>query len=263
MTEHVVILKQSSVNELHGQIKNNLALYDSDNPDWESVLGADYARKTRVEINGSAATCFASENFRAMKKKDQVLKNEVSRCVSIYETFRNLTPQQATDERVWTYLTHFVFWDYARARWAHPEDKKKKIQSISSHFFLKTARGMVRDNAISRLWWMAHICNRVQTYSLEQALRALLYKEDVRKEIMERATFCRSEPILNALLKRMVESHEGDKKLHDRQTFRQLSKQLNRIGGKIVLDSLPPSQLDTLVGDVVGKITAKKSSRGK
>jgi len=260
MAEKLFILKEESIRSLREQIAKNLDRYTNENPAWESVLGADYKRATRVKINGSIQACFASENFRKMTKKEDILKNEVSRCVKIYEALSNLTPQQATDERVWTYLTHFVFWDYARARWAPlPKKQEKKMQSIKSHFFLTGVRGMVRDNAISRLWWMAHVCNRVKNCTLEKALGALLYMEDVRKEVMERATFCRSAPILNSLMKYMVESYDStDKELHDRETFRQLSKQLNRVGGKIVLDSLDQKQLDKLVGDVIERVVSQK-----
>ncbi len=260
MVERIIILKQESVNALRNSIADNISRYESSNPDWASILDTNYARETRVEINGSISDCFASEDFQTMKNKEDIMKNEVKRCITVYETLKNLTPQQATDERVWTYLTHFTFWDYARIRWTPlPKDHDKKIQSIKSHFFLSGVRGMVRDNSISRLWWMAYVCDRVKNCSLEKALNALLYMEDVRKEIMERATFCRSEPILNALMKALVKSHEStDKKLHDRETFRQLSKQLNRIGGKLVLDSLKQTNLDTLVESIIKDILAEK-----
>ena len=260
MSTQLSILKQASVDTLHEQIAHNISFYESANPDWEAVLGADYKRETSVKINGSIDELFSSEDYSAMKTKEDVLENEVNRCIAIYNALKNLTPQQATDERVWTYLTHFVFWDYTRARWApFPKDKKKKANSIKSHFFLPNARSMVRDNAISRLWWMAHICSCVKTCALKDALEALLHKEDVRKEIMERATFCRSEPILNSLMKYLVESYNSNsKELHDRDTFRELSKQLNRIGGKIVLDSLSQKQLDALVGDAINRIIANK-----
>jgi len=265
MPKHLFILKQKSVRALREQISNNLALYESENPEWANVLGTDYLIETSVEINGSIDACFASENFRTMKKED-VQKDEAdaSRCVAIYNALKNLTPQEAADERVWTYLTHFVFWDYARARWPLPKNQDKKIQSIKSHFFLEGVRGMAHDNAISRLWWTAHVCNRVKNCTLEKALKALLHKEDVRKEVMTRPTFCSSEPILNALMKYLVQSYESTaKKLHDRETFRQLGKQLNRDGGKIILDSLAQKQLDEHVGFRIKNIKTRKQPSGK
>ena len=251
MSEHVVILKQSSLDKLRASIEQNAERYESPNPNWEEFFGDDdYVRETRVEIFG--------DNFRACLGCDfdpkTVIKNDPARCKAIYEALQNLTPQQATDERIWVYLTHFVFWDYVRARWELPKDKKKRKQKILSHFFVNGVRGMVRDNAVSRLWWMAHVCARLPNCEMNDALGALLCKEDVRKEVMERATFCRSVPILNSLMKFMLRSFKGNRKLHEREHFRRFSKELNRIGGVCVLDSLEQSQIDGLIEDIIKRM---------
>lgn len=248
MTGHVVILKKSAIDKLRANIKNNIDRYESSEPNWAEFFGEEeYTRTTRVEVCGDDFDVRLGAGFDAKT----IIKDDPDRCVAIYDALLNLTPQQATDERVWAYLTHFVFWDYTRARWPLPKDKKKHAQSIRAHFFVNGVRGMVRDNAISRLWWMAHVCKRLQNCELKDALRALLFKEDARKEIMERATFCRSEPILNSLMKFMMLSFMGNQELHEREHFRRLSKELNREGGVCVLDSLPPEKLDDLVEKII------------
>ena len=132
------------------------------------------------------------------------------------------------------------------------EDQKDAVSLIQSHYHLdNSVRQMVRDNAISRLWWMAHICSRVESRPLEDVLRALLFKEDVRKEIIERGTFPRSRPVFRALMKFVLLSFEGNQELHQRGKFRELCKELNRIGGVCVLDSLSESDIGKKVAKII------------
>lgn len=265
MTEHYIcVLKQASVDKLRAGIKDNIEMYESPTPDFAKIFGGeDYARTTSIKVCGDDLRgCFGAENYDT-QDKDAIRLKDPFRCEAIYAALKNLTPQQATDERLWTYLTHFVFWDYARARWPLSSKKKEedKIQHIKSHYFMGGLRGMVRDNAISRLWWMAHVCDRAKKFSLADSLGALLLQEDVRKEIMERATFCRSAPIFNSLMKFMMLSFKNipnpkthESSLHQRENFRKLCKQLNRVGGVRVLDSLEQSKLDDLIGEIIRQI---------
>ena len=252
MSQHIVILRQAALDKLRKGVAKGVAdildRYESDSPNWAEFFGADdYSRVTRVELCGDNFDKCLGDAF----DPKTVIKDDPARCASIYKALQNLTPKQATDERIWAYLTHFVFWDYTRARWQLKGDKEKRKKIILSHFFVSGIRGMVRDNAVSRLWWMAHVCNRMKDCELADSLGALLLKEDARKEIMERATFCRSEPIFNSLMKFMLRSFKGNQQLHERGNFRQLSKELNRIGGVRVLDSMAQPHLDGLVENII------------
>ena len=252
MSQHIVMLTQAALDKLRNSVTkgaaDTLGRYESDSPDWAEFFGTDdYSRVTRVKLCGDNFGKCLGDVF----DPKTVIKDDPARCESIYNALRNLTPKQATDERIWAYLTHFVFWDYTRARWQLKGDKEKRQKIILSHFFVSGIRGMVRDNAVSRLWWMAHVCNRMKDCKLADALGALLLKEDARKEIMERATFCRSEPIFNSLMNFMLRSFNGNQQLHERKNFRQLSKELNRVGGVRVLDSLEPPRLDGLIENII------------
>lgn len=250
MNDTVIILKQSSLDELRKAIPENIERYQSPNPEWEEFFGNEnYTRATSVEIVGTDFGACLGDNFDSKT----ILKEDPERCKSIYNALANLTPQQATDDRVWAYLTHFVFWDYTRARWPIGTDRKQQVSKIRAHFFGKGIRGMVRDNAISRLWWMAFVCSRLKKHSLIKSLEALLYKEDVRKEIMERATFSRSVPIFKSIMKFMLLSYENNKELHERENFRNMSKQINRIGGMRVLDALEEDDLNKLIEGIIQK----------
>lgn len=254
MSKHLVILKKFAVDKLQDNIRANMDRYESPIPNWGEFFGEDeYYRKTKVEIHGDNFHTCLGERFES----ENILHDDPTRCVNIFIALQNLTPKQATDNRIWVYLTHFVFWDYVRARWPLPKEKTKREKAIRTHYFMNGVRNMIRDNAISRLWWMAHVCNRLKRHELRDSLNALLLREDVRSQVMERATFCRSEPILDSLMKFMLRSFHGNQLLHERKPFRELCKVLNREGGVRVLDSLPRAKLDRLMEGIIQELEFK------
>lgn len=99
-----------------------------------------------------------------------------------------LSPYEARDERLWAHITHTHMLEYARKRWPIPEDPVAAVGHIRAHFFAKEQRQIERDNAASRLWWMAHLCGRVRGLELSDTLKVFLYRTDVRASIIERPT---------------------------------------------------------------------------
>ena len=247
MADHLFYLTKEALDKLKKNVRKNDYRYKSSDPGWiEFFKPHDYRRESKIEIVGDDFDSCLGDSFNSKS----INKTDPERCVLIYKALQNLTPQQATDERIWTYLTHFVFWDYSRTRWLGPETGDKLKKAVDSHFFVGGVRGMVRDNAISRLWWMAHVCNRLD-YDLKDCLEALMFREDVRANVMERASFCRSVPVMNSLMKYLLKSWKGNQELHDRETFRNMCKELNRVGGVRLLDSMKPNELDDLMESII------------
>ena len=256
ISENLYILKQASLDSLHRRVKENLEIYKQAVLKIEDFFVHDSAEKhirsTRVAVCGGSLKGVFGEKQFSKETKRQIIRDDPSHCVAIYSTLKNLTPQQATDPRLWVYLTHFVFWDYARHRWPVDFDNEDAVSHIQSHYHLDdSVRPMVRDNAISRLWWMAHICSCVDSHPLEDVLKALLFKEDVRKGIIERGTFSRSPVVFRVLMKFLLLSFEGNRALHQRSNFRELCKELNRIGKMCVLDSLSESAIENKVSKII------------
>lgn len=255
------ILKEKKMEILRASVPKNLGRYQSKSPKWEEILGPeDNAYVTHVEVQDNYSRCFGDDDFSAVltergrrgEERTKFMKQEPARCEAIFDALK-LTPQQAADERIWVYLTHFVFWNYSRARWPLPDDNdEKKIQSVDAHFFVPSLRGMVRDNAISRLWWMAHICTGLD-HNRRDALDALLLQEDARKEVIERASFCRSKRVFNSIMKFMILSCKGNQQLHERLNFRKFTVCLNRIGGIRVLEAMPKNKLEDEIRKIIKK----------
>jgi hypothetical protein len=176
---------------------------------------------------------------------------EVENCLAVFKHLGSLTPYDARDERLWVYLAHTSFLAYARVRWPIPQEDDKAIAHIQTHFFARANRQIERDNAVSRLWWMAHLCTRVKGVDQTDALRAFLMRSDVRANIIERPTIAQSANVFSVILKGLIQSAAGQKALFERTTFRKIMMEMNSIGGFKLLDALPESEVIRIFADVV------------
>ena len=246
MTEKVNVLRIASSENLKDSIVDNLAFYEGDDDDRLAhfFAGEDPIRETGISIPGLPDSLQMPSGGDLFDKENSV---------TIYRALETLQPRQAAVEAVWAYLTHYAYSPYVRTRWPIPPncDKQGKVDHIRTHWFITSGnRGLIRDNAISRLWWMGFVASRCKGISLDDTLTAALYKQDVRKNLFERS-FCASESVFTAMMKCLHSSYKGDRQLFERNNFRQLSKALNRVGGRRLLDSLSSQALDSLMADLI------------
>ena len=226
-------LKSQAVSELYTQVQDNLDQYRTGNFDFlEQDISLYF--EGQLEIDESSI-----EKIKCDKKDFK----EVENCKLMLDSLKDITPYLARDERLWVYLTHTLLLNYARTRWEIPVDDEKAIKHIRSHFFARGARGIERGNAASRLWWMAHLCSRVKSLSLDDSLKAFLFMTDVRAGIIERPSTCQSITVFETVIKMLKESLEGDQKLFKRNIFRPFMMELNLQGGVKLLDSLPEREI--------------------
>ena len=206
------LLRAKVVSELNNNIAKNLDRYRSGNFDY-----LDTDQSTHIEIGQQF------DEARLNEIQCEVTDHkEVECCIQIHEAMADMPPYLARDHRLWIYLTHALLLPYARTRWPIPADNEKAVSHIKMHFFCTGARGIERDNAASRLWWMASPCSRVQGLSLKESLTSFLYQYDVRANIIERPTTSQSVPVFSAVIKKLDASYKGQKELFERETFRAL-----------------------------------------
>ena len=74
----------------------------------------------------------------------------------MYENLKGLTPSEASQERLWSALSHTDFWKYIKYRKATNFDEGQ-LQIIKNNYFF--SRGNKRSlfiHPLSRLWWAGH-----------------------------------------------------------------------------------------------------------
>ena len=176
---------------------------------------------------------------------------EVENCEVMYRALGNLAPYDARDERLWAYLSHTALLEHARRRWPIPKGDAEAVNHIAKHWFAKDKRQVERDNVGSRLWWMGHLCSRVEGVDPDLALRAFLFRADVRANLVERPTVSQSVGLFGAIIRRLIASFEGRQHLFERTSFRRFMTEVNSVGGYRLLDCLGEPEIDRILDTII------------
>ncbi len=185
---------------------------------------------------------------------------EVGNSMNVFEAFNGMTPALATEERVWTRLTHFECLGYTRERWPLKDEPRQKagllsgltgskekaaeqtkkvlhqnISQIETHYFARGRTGYRDDNAVSRLWWNAFIAWRVDPGDQKGVLQELLRTADIRSNLVERPMLSNRASLLRGIIS-MMRSHPDV--YGTEATFRKFMKALNLRGSGVLFESL-------------------------
>ena len=176
-------------------------------------------------------------------------KTDAVNAVTLYTQLSALTRHQASIEGMWAYLCHQTFSKYVATRWLNrrPENREEAVRSVRNHFFAVGNRALIRDNGISRLWWLGKTANDVDPDNPQQFLEILLHRQDVRSALIERPSVSMNQGVLRGIYDVMREHWANGGELFKREIFRNWMIALNRRGGVILLDALPKATLGQLL----------------
>jgi hypothetical protein len=163
---------------------------------------------------------------------------EFQNAVLVYEAYKMMSPVEATDVRLWTYLTHVTFWDYMKVRRPiqnQPSDKRKEY--ILEHWFVdKINTAKLLRNDISLLWWVTYLTydeHRKDPYELTREVFTML---DYTRHLLP-GTQGRNKKFVQALLEYVVENKPLFSSYKESKV-RFLMRQTNYIAGYRVLPTL-------------------------
>lgn len=164
----------------------------------------------------------------------------------IFEGYK-MTPLQATDARIWTYLTHVTYWKYMRKRELVEEvEKENRKDYILTHWFVERIHpAFLFRNNISLLWWVAYLTydsERENPYELtEEAFTMLDYTRLLPGEQGRNRNF------VHALLEFVIENKELFEK-YKAEKIRFLLRRSNYIGGYKIIPSLEKEEIKKIFG---------------
>ena len=243
------VFKQSVVDSLKSTINQNLSKYISEDECWISDHFGDrslYANTKLPDLPDDLLLIPDGSNLYDRENSER-----------FYEFLSGLTPAQAADPRLWTYLTHVKYWKYMKARWPiadigdNPEQitakSNKRVGTITSRYFLMgdKARGLTR-NGISRLWWAGYTCHDRSLKDQYSYAKALFANQEVHASLMERA-FSKNRGIIQPVLSVLTTHFENGNPFDEREKIRDLGKYLVLLGGAMVLDVLSPQEIKNIV----------------
>lgn len=237
------VLDELILQELKQNIAENLSLYE------ESCLFSLVNIKKEAYENHSLKMYYQSGNESSC---------DVKNAEYIYELYKNIPVELATEEGFWAYLAHTEFAEYLQKRWPMKEsDNTKDFSTIENHYFFGKEKPYYR-HGLSRLWWAAHLTyapNSVDPYrytkiAMKDQERTALLIETVNLSRNKTALFATLD-ILNELdIKK--EKKYINKIKNERQTvLRQLVKFVNSIGGVTVWDLLSQEEAKNKIQDFI------------
>jgi hypothetical protein len=165
----------------------------------------------------------------------------------VFQWLHHLTPVQASDPRLWAYLTHSAYADYTAARW--PIDAESDVTDrVRDRYFLEGEglASLVR-NSIARLWWFGYLTRDSKQADPFELTDVLLSLQDIQVAFLERA-IGRSPSILRGALrlwKKLIEERENIPK--QGPVVQKWAKLIRLHGGVVLLDSLPEKQLQNVI----------------
>ncbi len=249
-------MKQKSLDSLQKDLVDNLEKYQNDSV-WIDEYFIDkenpkYFFDTGIEVCDYELVVGGPET-------------DFENAKIIYETYKNkINPVQASDLRLWAYLSHAQHWDYMSKRWNidvpdegdEPDDTKKSprekvIDRVKTRYFFGASRGkaFVRQG-IARLYWSAYLTYDENNSDPYEYTKLFFSKQDIFTSITERS-YARNKILVLAALKELKKYPELS-----REDIRLFLAKLNQAGAITVLDFLDSQMAGELCEKLMNEVHA-------
>ena len=212
--------------------------------DWISeFFGEEEYFKTSKTVD----VMYFKPHYEEGKKSDELKSEEdLINTRNMYDAFKKLTPLQASNKYMWTYLCHadLEYQKYIHNRWM----TKERDNTIKTRYFVTDKRDSLFENALARLWWYGYLTydeNRSNPYALTSIL---LMNQTICTDFIDTKNSMnptRAKGVLAAL----QEYSENVGKSGLTNKFRELNKHLNRIAAVTNFDFLKPEDITKICLD--------------
>lgn len=210
------------------------------------IFKEKYLLKLKEEIeSGNSFEQYKSNNFVYDKKQVLMIpnivkpsgllekldiKNDFETAILLFESFKNLEPIQAADERFWSYLTHVDLYPYMIKRW---EKVYKSISGFTNEYILEHwffGKGMLR-NALAGLWWSVYLSVDEKRGNDKYELTKVLFRQlDFSTRTLGIYRLGRHKEAVIGILEFIKENEKLFSSGFEKKT-RYITKHLNLVGG--------------------------------
>lgn len=213
----------------------------------------EFFLESRIETNG----------FKPLEEGDLKASDLVNTRI-VFDAMSILTPQQASNPYLWSYLSLVTFWSYSKWRWGkddvadHEESNtpdEKRATNIKQRFLCIPSRIGLLRNSISRLWWYGYLTSQPGPQSKKYEFTELLLSHsDLCQSIVER-NFSMNKNICLGILKSIKQiNEEKPNNIVVMEEWRSLCKHLNRFGAVSILDSFSQEEIMELCYNYILKL---------
>jgi hypothetical protein len=151
----------------------------------------------------------------------------------IYESYRSLTPLQASDVRFWVYLAHADYYKYMKRRWPGNDnaDVNSRGKYILDHWFISTpTQNNFMRHAIAGLWWGAYLTYDVSREDPYELTRVLFTQLDFATRTLGAYSLARHKEAVLGILEFILQNGNLFASRFE-QKSRYITRYLNQVGG--------------------------------
>ena len=207
--------------------------------------------------------------FRDVPDFELVVPNETlnvgdvdfENCKRVYENLHFLTDAQAADERLWAGLCHGVFYDCVRRRYGYdtkeiPADVDKTVKEIKNRFFINgNSQEALVKNMTARCWWTGRVFYDESNHN-HFAKLDLIGAKDLYTKVFSTLTrgFVANPKLFGGVVKFLDYCRQHGIEVNADKNLRPALKEVNKIGGAVILDCLTADEIaDIMIAVVMPK----------
>src|SRR3989344_3813538 len=181
-------------------------------------------------------------------------RDSAENAIKLFEAYSSLTPEDASDERFWAYLTHSNFFDYMKKRTdVEAQSEEKRGKYIMDHWFVDPmSPASLMNNDISRLWWVVFLTKTDRAKDPYVLTREVFSMLDYTTHLLP-GTQGRNEKIRFAVLGFVIEN-PGLFSKNKEAKVRLIMRKLNLKGGYSALSSLDSDQIKSFLREMVPEL---------
>jgi len=221
--------------------------------DFQSVLSSNgvdhYLQSTDIELTEPIG-------FRVDLREGRRPNQADEQALSFYQALSGLSPAEATDHLLWSWLAHIKLHTYCIERW--PLRSSNPTKHIRQHYFLNDlSLGLFQMNVASRTWWLAHTaCKAAEgsggAFNADQIVRyfsnhAQHYHTVVMRESLRNST------VLAEFVRALLNGAQGI----NNEGVKALWRRLNLYSGGLLLEAIPRFELRERIDRYVDEVMSE------
>lgn len=235
-------LSENAYEQLYKGVNKNIDLYFNNEQIIETIFpDGNYAKDSNVVV----------DNFQ-MYENTFDIQDDLINVKNLFTAMKKLTPEQASNVYLWSWLSNDIFYKYVKNRW-NPETEG----AIKDRYFCDSYKGSrigLFRNGISRLWWYGYLTYQEGRSNPFALTELLLSNSDLCLSLVERK-FSMNKNVIMGILNAIQEINDSSQ-LDDvaMEEWRNLAKYLNRYGAVTMLDFLTAEEVQKISKDYILKL---------
>lgn len=242
-------LTEAAKDALRSVAEDNPTFYLNPEADFHTLLTEqlgipDYCTETDISVDSlpdMIPVSVGRKNFADRQALD------------FYYSLQGLSPANATDGLMWTWITHFWLHKYSLGRW--PLQRSHMSRVIGIHWMVTDqADALRKDNTAARTWWVAHTAIKASqasggAFTEKEAIEHFAANPRHYHNMMD-SNFSRNPLVAAEILRALMNEAKGISGVGSDEIW----KRLNLDAGTLLLDALPRESIRKRIIDHVEEI---------